>query len=380
MSLESCAGATRAQTIYLAAFVLDALASPREVLRNRTEIEVVKDWVRASNRRPLDYTDATVRAGLIQAHESLAAARFGDVKFAGRWTVDQRVQVVLGNLGVGYMVVESDQAWDEAFENQISSRVQEAIMAFCSAIEDLSPVSPESARPSLLLPGATLLWWHRVSLSRGGSPQMQAVVDDGFTHVALPPDSPELTSGPGQVSGIVRGLLIATEDWLMADATNRLLTEHLAEMDNALHDGDWRAISGFMERGGRLVRESQYLKLYMDERNRYLATSRRTIWRMAREAWGLDAEVDEIDARASAVHVQLQEAAQIVQQRRDRSRNLILFAIGLFTAVQSLLVIYDFAVDDDTSVTAVERLVGGVTALLAGALLFLGLAVWRRRL
>ena len=52
----------------------------------------------------------------------------------------------------------------------------------------------------------------------------------------------------------------------------------------------------------------QFLKLYMDERNRYLATSRRVVWRKARESWGLDAEVNEIDARASAIHMQLQEA------------------------------------------------------------------------
>jgi hypothetical protein len=166
----------------------------------------------------------------------------------------------------------------------------------------------------------------------------------------------------------------------MADTTNRLLTEHLAGMDYALQDGDWRAIATFMEAGGELVREAQFLKLYMDERNRYLATSRRVVWRKARESWGLDAEVNEIDARASAIHMQLQEAAQLVQQRRDRSRNLILFAIGLFTAIQSLLVIYDFSVNDDTSVSATERVAGALTALVAGLLLLFGLSLWRRRL
>jgi len=380
VSLESSGSTAGVNTWYLAAFILDGLVSPRDVLRSRPSLDVVRGWTRDDPVGDADVNPPLNSAGLIQDHESIGAARFGETLFMGTWQRDPRISVVLGNLGVGFVVVGAPGEWDAAFERRVSPLAQEAISEFCFEVSEWLPVESKSARPVGLLPGAILLWWHRVVFTQTDSRALEVVVDDGFTRASVPGNVQLEPGASPEATGTVRGLLIATEDWLMADTTNRLLTEHLAGMDYALQDGDWRAIATFMEAGGELVREAQFLKLYMDERNRYLATSRRVVWRKARESWGLDAEVNEIDARASAIHMQLQEAAQLVQQRRDRSRNLILFAIGLFTAIQSLLVIYDFSVNDDTSVSATERVAGALTALVAGLLLLFGLSLWRRRL
>lgn len=330
---------------------------------------------------------------LIDGHESTGAARFSEAIFWGRSTAEDGFEILLGNLGVGLIIFRAHQSHSRDFERSLNGAATRLIRDFCDEVAR-SAIQKRYPRPESLLPPGRLLWWHRLLASHSvegahSAPEIDGEVSvvsgfevlDGFSRVWIQPDVD--MSSPGVRSaedGAIRGLLIATEDWIIADTTNRLLTMHLRTMDEAIRSGDWHRITGLMEAGSELVRDAQYLKLYMDERNRYLAQARREVWRSARLAWGLDAEVSELDTRAATVHMQLQEAAQLVQARRDRSRNLILFAIGMFAAVQSLLVIYDFSVNDDVSVDQAIRLVAAVAVVLLGAGISLTVVSWKRRL
>ena len=313
--------------------------------------------------------------------------------FWGRSSTAEDFEVLLGNLGVGLIILRTTAPYDRDVESSSYDAASRLIRDFCGSVERARD-QRQRVRPDGLLPSATLLWWHRLLIVGAGggdelppgrqvgtSIQSRFEVLDGFSKVFIPNEvGAEGLLSHEAVDGAIRGLAIATEDWIIADTTNRLLALHLRAMDEAIMRGNWNQISSLIEAGSGLVRDAQYLKLYMDERNRYLVQARREVWRSARVAWGLDVEVSELDTRAATVHMQLQEAAQLVQSRRDRSRNLILFAIGIFTAVQSLLVIYDFSVNDDVRVDQAVRLIAAIAVVLLGVAISLTVLTWKRRL
>ena len=190
------------------------------------------------------------------------------------------------------------------------------------------------------LPTGRVLWWRRVVVFAASDdvPSAHRVhcrrvpmedhtdlrVGDGYSYYTGPHVTDDL------VVQALRGLLLATEDWLVLDSLNRRLDA---------------------------------LQLYLEERNRYLSVGRRAAWTAARAQWGLEGEMGRLRDRAQSARDLASGLAAEVEAQVDRSRNTLLFVLAFATVADLSLSMFDFATDVAPTVVSLLR------AVFAGAVL-----------
>lgn len=289
-----------------------------------------------------------------------------------------RVRLVLGNLGTTALLLTPSEVPTTAAQLEESAgewvQGQVALLARELAVP-LRALGFVQERPDTLIRTGMLLWWDRI-ISVGES---DGLVQVGTSPVQLSGVSCDVGYAKSFVHGahdnvpdelaydIARGIFMAAEDWLVADSMNRQLTNFLLDAREESLVGQRGDLTRQVAQGQSLAIRGQILRLYMDERDRYLAVERRAIWLAARGVWGLHGEVAMIDSRIRAVNEQITQLAAARQSLVDSARNGALYIIALLTVLQSFMVIADFNFADDTTATSPFRVAVALFIALAAA-------------
>jgi hypothetical protein len=376
----------RIKTIYLGAFLVDGQVDYGAIGSNNLQLltsdlpsgfsytSSPKEFVEDS---PLLIGDHRIRSGKRDVTEPIL-----DISLSGEFAP----RMLISPLGTGLVIVESETAYDTRFERILTDSLALPIRTIAEWVPEAFPELMREVRPKFLLPGAQLLWWHRVvPLSSAGGMRadtwgsrttknqenLELTVGDGFTWVA-----DELLDENLSRQSVVRGLSAAMDDWIIADTTNKQLREYVESLEIAMSEADYSKIQRVNQEGETLTQQGQFLRLFMDERDRNLVVLDGEVWTCARKAWGLTGELSNLDTKISLIHNQATLATNRLQQNRDSFRNWVLFAIAVLTALQGLLFVVDFAVNPELSVRHPLR--GSISLALFLAALGVCIEVARR--
>ncbi|GAB3666370.1 hypothetical protein GCM10027589_31450 [Actinocorallia lasiicapitis] len=304
--------------------------------------------------------------------------------------------VYISSLSVGFVVVEIDVPDDvtldfqaqvgptglKFYELALEGVLRPLIADWCRRIEEA--VDCVELPLDVSLPRAKMLWWHRILIAPG--PELEpattkvygrscelesgvCTVGNGFTSIST------ADLGPKEVFDVVAGLVIATEEWLVLDESNRSLSAGLVQLGDARLT-NYREIEGYYEQILELTEEIALRNLLMTDGMRYLANARARVHEAAFEIWQMGRESSLLEERTN----QLRELFGVHQQRvaahREDSRNSMILAFTVLTLVQSVLAWYVFLVEDDTSMAEQPRPVMAF-AVLAISVTFLGQLCYR---
>ncbi len=236
-------------------------------------------------------------------------------------------------------------------------------------------------RPPSAMPASSLLWWHRIAVdppadSEFSAPrlfgvevalgdQVRCAVGSGFTNI-------HGSAGP-LVDHVAEGLMVATQEWLIVDEAQRLLSDHLVRLSQT-RAGDLLSVDGQYAELLVLTQEVTLRKLILSEEQRYLANTRTKIKDAATQSWRLDEETRELDGRIAALRDLFALHRERITNDRDDRRNRLIFIFTAITLVQSVLIWYDFLTEPNINVSEAPRpgiafVVLGLTAVaLVGAL------------
>jgi hypothetical protein len=356
----------KAERVYLAAFRINAVFDPLALLRKRVH--------QISAEEPLTNISVPVNEEKLQisSHSRTISRRFPTCILHA--TIDD-VEYLVGTTGIGFAVVrDCDRSLSEVHKDH-SEAIESAALIISHQIRAAEPdIYVNPPQDLELLPPNQILWWHSIFL--GGCTDLDdldAEMRDFLSHESdarlrvqylfsvFKPDSLQET---GALTNVIYGLLLATEDWVVADTTNRILTKHLTAMHEALSHDNHKLLEKLMVEGDTLTTTGQCLQLYLDERDRYTAVTRRSAWSLARKAWGIENELLDLQNKIATAVQQTATATKRIGQRSDSYRNLVLFAIALLTALQGTLLVIDFAVHNDFSVEVPIRALLAVLSLV----------------
>jgi len=271
-----------------------------------------------------------------------------------------KYRFTISALGTGYVLHESLGPFDSKLQDALTKDVANLVTKMSSWVPEAFPGIFREDRPETLLEPGRVLWWHKIfnrdtdiltendfwgSVTIHGPGENSITVGDGFTTVSDP-----MLKNHESRNQIVKGLMASTDDWIIADSTNRLLQDYLNEVSVALESGRVENLKIVNSIGEELVEQGQHLRLYLDLRDRYMVVLRGVIWKAARKAWGLEGELSEINTKISLAHNQALTAANRAQSSRDSIRNGALFAIAILAAIQGMLGLVDFAVHPSLTV------------------------------
>ena len=385
MRTQDGSSSQRIQTIYLGAFLVGGEVDYSAIGSNEPHLRTVAlPHGFADNSSPKRVaTDSTLHIGehRIGLGKRDVTAPIVDLSLSGEFAP----RFLVSPLGTGLVVFESGSSFDAQIERELTGSLEIPIRTIAEWAPQAFPKLISEVRPEFLLPGAQLLWWHRVvplarahemradtwgASTSSNQENLGITVGDGFTWV-----SEDLLDEDSSRESLVRGLLAATDDWFVADATNKQLREYVESLEKAISEADYAKIQRVNQDGETLTQQGQFLRLFMDERDRNLVVLEGEVCSCARRAWGLTGELSNLDTKISLIHNQATLATNRLQQNRDAFRNGVLFSIALLTALQGLLIVVDFAVNPEMSVQHPIR--GSISlALLLAALV---VCVWIAR-
>lgn len=329
---------------------------------------------------------------LLDGHESLGASRVPEVLLRVRIEREAAAGcdlvagvLAVGNAGVAGLAVTVELDPDvpvadalAVHERRLADEVEQVLGVVEESLGGRHVADPPPAdHPADGLPTGRILWWHRVVVlpTPGDVPSAHRVhcrrvpmdegtdlwVGDGYSYFTGPLVTDDL------VVQALRGILLATEDWLVLDSLNRRLAHYLGRLPTSYAATDPGTLSGLAADGLDFTVELDALQLYLEERNRYLSVGRRAAWTAAREQWGLDGEIGRLRDRAQSARDLAAGLATEVEAQVDRSRNTLLFVLAFATVADLSLSTFDFATDVPPEAVSVLRvLVAGAVLLVTG--------------
>lgn len=386
MNTQHASSSQRIKTIYLGTFLVDGQVDYGAIGSNNLQLRssALPSGFSYTSSPQVFMDDSTLLIGdhRIRSGKRDVTEPILDISLSGGFAP----RMLISPLGTGLVIVESETAYDTQFERILRDSLALPIRTIAEWVPEAFPQLMREVRPEFLLPGAQLLWWHRVvPLSSAGGMKadtwgarttknqdnLELTVGDGFTWVA-----DDLLDEKLSRASVIRGLLAATDDWIIADTTNKQLREYIESLEIAINEADYSKIQRVNQEGETLTQQGQFLRLFMDERDRNLVVLDGEVWTCARKAWGLTGELSNLDTKISLIHNQATLATNRLQQNRDSFRNGILFAIALLTALQGLLFVVDFAVNPEMTVRHPVR--GSISLALLLAALGVCIEVARR--
>jgi hypothetical protein len=234
------------------------------------------------------------------------------------------------------------------------------------------------------MPASSLLWWHRLAVdppagSDFSAPrlygvtvqigeQVRCAVGSGFSNIYGP--------AAALVEHVVEGIMVATQEWLIVDEAQRLLSGHLVRLSQT-RPGDLVSVDGQYAELLVLTQEVTLRKLLLSEEQRYLANTRTKIKEAATECWRLDEQTRELDGRIAALRDLFALHRERITNDRDERRNGLIFVFTAITVIQSILVWYDFLTGASTSLGGAPRPTIAAVVLALSVVALLG-ALWQQ--
>jgi hypothetical protein len=293
------------------------------------------------------------------------------------------VEVVVGQMGLCALVIDVYGELPDA--NGLEDRLLEDCRLMVGALAESVGQSFRRSglgrqRGANVTPGGKPLWVHRLLIGQEGWAEAERRFDARGDHPA------DLHVGTGWtwvravelLPDATEGLLVASEDWVVLDATSKNLAALVCELDEAARTAD-RSLRAKLEsvsvEAFDLERQAQLIQLYLDERSRFLEMDVRRVWQLARTSWGIADELRGLHERAAATR---DLAAGLRDWRATlaaASRERLLVVLAVITGLQCVLIVFDFTVAEAPAVHSGVRegvgiLVGLVTLGLAA------LAAW----
>jgi hypothetical protein len=331
---------------------------------------------------------------LLDFHRSQGARQMETMIFEGAIEHPEVgvVRLYLSSLSVGFVAAELEipdgtpvdldtgQGSDEFKRHESGLTTTVGALVTGWAERAARAIRPEwrQSRPSSAMPASSLLWWHRIAVdppadSEFSAPRLYGVdvvigdgvrcaVGNGFSNIYGP-------AGP-LVDHVAEGLMVATQEWLIVDEAQRLLSEHLVRL-NQTDPRDLISVDGQYAELLTLTREVTLRKLVLSEEQRYLANTRTKIKDAATESWRLDDQTRDLDGRVAALRDLFALHRERITNDRDERRNRLIFVFTAITLVQSVLFWYDFLTEPQITVSGAPRpaIALVVLALTAAALI-----------
>ncbi|MHB8890985.1 MAG: hypothetical protein ACYC65_02945 [Candidatus Limnocylindrales bacterium] len=285
--------------------------------------------------------------------------------------------LIVGHLGAAALVVRelvtpgTFREMEDALELRLAGLIAEVASASRRLRERglAAPWDAEGMRPG------RLLWWHRLALTDRTPAEVHPNLRFGVPLIAAGDSIGTVAQGfsmlrAGERDGVddcVRGLFAATEEWLLVDELTRRL-------------GGWvLAVDGVDEALARTITDLRGATIdliarrsMLEERARYLVNLAGAARIAARTAWGVDDEFRLMDERLVQMRHLVDDKRQVRQAVRDGHRNDLLFVFTLLAVLQTVLVVFDFATNQN------EQIVSGVRIAVAFAVAGIGLALVAR--
>lgn len=338
----------------------------------------------------------------LDRHESLGASRIPEVLAQGTivradghqspWHV---ARLAVGNTGVAALAVpivfglgETDllaalHDSEQSLHGEVAGLLALVERCLTAQIGEL----PD--RDYVELPAGKLLWWHRVVIvpfpdhvpAGHGSfgleikldGDIQMLVGDGYSYLVGEFVDAEV------VAQALRGILLATEDWLGLDSINRRISYYLSRLPRVSDDRvGVRELEKLAVESLEFTIELDALQLYLEERNRYLAVGRRAVWMAARSKWGIEDEMGNLRERSDAAGELAASLRNEMRGRVDRARNTLLFVLAFAAIIQVLLIGFDFSTAGSPGHVSAFRLTFTLTvSSLAAILAMVSVRRWR---
>lgn len=262
-------------------------------------------------------------------------------------------------LGVGALEVWSRSPYESSLERESVEPCNVLLKQLTEALADSGFLAQDDS--DFALPAGRILWWHRIqfaddedsaSIVADGSAVAELnggrrlSVGDGFSTLLTTQESDFVDQA---VFGeVIEGIYFAQEDYLILDRSGRELDRYL-QLTSQIEQVSRRDLIAIEEEGWRLSRLGHGARLYMDERNRFLACTRRQSWALSLQAWGIEREISTFQAKIDAIRDLSVNVVSALQARQDGARNLVLFSLAIIAALQGALIAFDFSVSDDVT-------------------------------
>lgn len=325
---------------------------------------------------------------IFDLHRALGAKQLETMIYSGTMGVPGlgTVHLHLSALAVGFVVLESRLPDDvladledpaararfKEFETPLQDAVSPLIQTWCARIAKATPAWLAQPKHPRAMPGSSLLWWHRIAVDPQPGHEFPAAhwygvpvdlargttarVGNGFTNIYG-------TVSPTLLDGVVEGIMVATQRWLLIDEAERHISDHLIRLTRAVDRRDASVDSQYLE-ALELTNEVTLRTQTLAEDVRYLANARLGIMEAAERSWRIAAEAERLEQHTQALRDLLALHRERIFNDRDDRRNRLLFVFTAVTLVQSILVWYDFLTEDKTAVGDAPRPAIAITVLL----------------
>lgn len=231
-----------------------------------------------------------------------------------------------------------------------------------------------------------LLWWHRVLVDppEGQEPGATRVYGverrvhddaylrfgDGFTTLVRVPRH--------RIAEVLDGAIAAQCEWIAVDEGNRLVSDRLRR----LNAERLKHVSGIDEEFSVSLKLSKDLALrdmVRLEESRYTVNGGQVIMDAAMERWAMDRERAALEVQLQSLRDMLDFHRTMSQSRRDERRNRLLFVFTTIALLQSALVWYDFAHEENNDLGPSLRLAVDSVVVLLTLIVVAGAMAARRR-
>jgi hypothetical protein len=175
---------------------------------------------------------------------------------------------------------------------------------------------------------------------------------------------------------VVEGIMVATQEWLIVDEAQRLLSDHLVRLSQT-RSGDLVSVDGQYAELLVLTQEVTLRKLVLSEEQRYLANTRTKIKDAATESWRLDEQTRDLDGRIAALRDLFALHRERITNDRDERRNALIFVFTAITIIQSVLLGYDFLTGSSTTTGGAPRPAIALVVLVLSAAALVG-SLWQQ--
>lgn len=356
-------------TTVFGVFLLPHRLDLAALLSTRAEVGAATGLAEVLAARGLQLDPPPVDGLTIDDHRASADAHVSQLVAVGPIDLDGRpAEVRISPLGTGIVVLDADVddiAALGAFEEEMVPAANREIASISAIFRPGPGIEPNDGG----LPTGELLWWHRV-LHQPGPAAPDALgrfgvdvddlltVGDGYTAL----HRPDL-----DVDAVVRGLTVATEDWLVIDRSNRAATRCTVALRSARDAGDAAAIDAVVASSTELASDLELWLLVIEERTRFLANEAAATRRAAHAAWEIGGSLDALRTRTAALQVLAEDSRREITRALDERRNALLFLMAGLAALQGLLVLIDFLAGPAIDLVSGARVAIGCAALLVAA-------------
>jgi hypothetical protein len=337
---------------------------------------------------------------LIDFHRSLGARQMETMLFEGavRHPELGLLRLYLGSLSVGFVVAELDlpdgtpvdldthQGVDvfKTAESNLTTTIAPLVASWAERAERALRPGWTQPRPPSAMPAASLLWWHRIAVDPPADSEFSAARLYGVTvqigdavRCAVGSGFTNIYGSPGPLlEHVVEGIMVATQEWLIVDEAQRLLSDHLVRLSQT-RSGDLVSVDGQYAELLVLTQEVTLRKLVLSEEQRYLANTRTKIKDAATESWRLDDQTRDLDGRIAALRDLFALHRERITNDRDERRNALIFVFTAITIIQSVLLWYDFLTEQTTRTAGAPRPAIALVVLVLSAVALIG-SLWQQ--